>query len=196
MLKEGVRLDRVRGGRQKYRRSTDPYTPVKTAPLEGDFFIILVDINIMFRSQSYQYRTRTAPHLANTIKSLILFFLANIATAASNEIISKLSGPFSLFIRVRYFDSLVDFFILIWNHFTCKHKYSMCECLNGKFSNLLVDNKMLEALAACEPDMLQVSNISHTLDTDQRVLGQLSDLYDRELVGIIGNNIMSIFLLV
>lgn len=72
----------------------------------------------------------------------------------------------------------------------------MCECLNGKFSNLLVDNKMLEALAACEPDMLQVSNISHTLDTDQRVLGQLSDLYDRELVGIIGNNIMSIFLLV
>lgn len=75
-------MDRVRGGRQKYRRSTDPYTPVKPAPLE--------------------------------------------------------------------------------------------------------DNKMLEALAACEPDMLQVSNISHTLDTDQRVLGQLSDLYDRELVGIIG----------
>lgn len=72
----------------------------------------------------------------------------------------------------------------------------MCKCLNGKFSNLLVDNKMLEALAACEPDMLQVSNISHTLDTDQRVLGQLSDLYDRELVGIIGNNITSIFLLV
>lgn len=46
---------------------------------------------------------------------------------------------------------------------------------------------MLEALAACEPDMLQVSNLSHTLDTDQRILGQLSDLYDRELVGIIGD---------
>ncbi|XP_011867577.1 PREDICTED: steroid hormone receptor ERR1 isoform X4 [Vollenhovia emeryi] len=82
MLKEGVRLDRVRGGRQKYRRSTDPYTPVKNATLE--------------------------------------------------------------------------------------------------------DNKMVEALAACEPDMLQVSNTPNTLETDQRVLGQLSDLYDRELVGIIG----------
>nr|XP_012231092.1 PREDICTED: steroid hormone receptor ERR2 isoform X3 [Linepithema humile] len=83
MLKEGVRLDRVRGGRQKYRRSApDPYTPIKSITLE--------------------------------------------------------------------------------------------------------DNKMVEALSACEPDMLQVSNISHTLDTDQRVLGQLSDLYDRELVGIIG----------
>lgn len=45
---------------------------------------------------------------------------------------------------------------------------------------------MVEALIACEPDMLQVSALSHTLDTDQRVLGQLSDLYDRELVGIIG----------
>ncbi|KAH0954991.1 hypothetical protein HN011_003179 [Eciton burchellii] len=82
MLKEGVRLDRVRGGRQKYRRSADPYTPAKSITLE--------------------------------------------------------------------------------------------------------DNKMVEALAACEPDMLQVSSISHTLETDQRVLGQLSDLYDRELVGIIG----------
>lgn len=48
---------------------------------------------------------------------------------------------------------------------------------------------MVEALTACEPDMLQVSNISHTLETDQRVLGQLSDLYDRELVGIIGKNV-------
>uniref|UniRef100_A0A0C9RQH6 Esrrb_0 protein n=1 Tax=Fopius arisanus TaxID=64838 RepID=A0A0C9RQH6_9HYME len=82
MLKEGVRLDRVRGGRQKYRRATDPYLPVKTVTLD--------------------------------------------------------------------------------------------------------DNKVIEALIACEPDTLQVFNVAHTLDTDQRVLGQLSDLYDRELVGIIG----------
>lgn len=46
---------------------------------------------------------------------------------------------------------------------------------------------MVEALMACEPDILQVSNIPSTLEMDQRVLGQLSDLYDRELVGIIGN---------
>lgn len=53
--------------------------------------------------------------------------------------------------------------------------------------SVFADNKMVETLAACEPDMLQVANVSHTLETDQRVLGQLSDLYDRELVGIIGN---------
>lgn len=55
---------------------------------------------------------------------------------------------------------------------------------------MFIDNKMVEALAACEPDILQVSNLSHTLDTDQRILGQLSDLYDRELVGIIGNLVL------
>ena len=42
MLKEGVRLDRVRGGRQKYRRNPElpyqvqPLLPVKPTPtLEG-----------------------------------------------------------------------------------------------------------------------------------------------------------------
>ncbi|XP_015171693.1 PREDICTED: steroid hormone receptor ERR1 isoform X3 [Polistes dominula] len=94
MLKEGVRLDRVRGGRQKYRRSTDPYIPVKTATLE-----------------------------------------VSVASGGSGE---------------------------------------------------QINNKMVEALAACEPDILQVSNLSHTLDTDQRILGQMADLYDRELVGTIG----------
>lgn len=42
--------------------------------------------------------------------------------------------------------------------------------------------------------MLQVSNISSTQETDQKVLGQLSDLYDRELVGIIGKYQSRIFL--
>lgn len=46
---------------------------------------------------------------------------------------------------------------------------------------------MVEALVACEPDMLQVSNPPNTLEIDERVLCQLSDLYDRELVAIIGN---------
>ncbi|XP_011644939.1 steroid hormone receptor ERR2 isoform X3 [Pogonomyrmex barbatus] len=91
MLKEGVRLDRVRGGRQKYRRSTDPYTSTKSVTLEET------------------------------------------------------------------------------------------HCVSS-----FADNKIIEALAACEPDILQVSNVPSTLEADQKILGQLSDLYDRELVGIIG----------
>ncbi|XP_015171692.1 PREDICTED: steroid hormone receptor ERR1 isoform X2 [Polistes dominula] len=111
MLKEGVRLDRVRGGRQKYRRSTDPYIPVKTATLEEP--------------------VRVSVH----INKHFLIFQVSVASGGSGE---------------------------------------------------QINNKMVEALAACEPDILQVSNLSHTLDTDQRILGQMADLYDRELVGTIG----------
>ncbi|KYN36080.1 Steroid hormone receptor ERR1 [Trachymyrmex septentrionalis] len=103
MLKEGVRLDRVRGGRQKYRRSTDPYTPIKNATLEAD-----------------------------------------VMSAGSTETIKT-------------------------------HRVST-----------FADNKLVEALAACEPDILQVTNAPSTQEADQRTLAQLSDLYDRELVSIIG----------
>lgn len=48
----------------------------------------------------------------------------------------------------------------------------------------LEDIKMLEALVACEPDTLETNK---TLDNlKHRTLSILSDLYDRELVGIIG----------
>ena len=44
MLKEGVRLDRVRGGRQKYRRVLEsPYGPLHThrkTTLEGEIFYL------------------------------------------------------------------------------------------------------------------------------------------------------------
>lgn len=87
MLKEGVRLDRVRGGRQKYRRN--PESP-------------------------YQVQVVSAqkPHL------------------------------------------------------------------------LIEDIKMLEALVACEPDCLEINTSLE--NSKHRTLSILSDLYDRELVGIIG----------
>lgn len=62
MLKEGVRLDRVRGGRQKYRRSTDPYTPVKSTTLEGNcllcdsalpYFAVIFDSTITNKRDNY-----------------------------------------------------------------------------------------------------------------------------------------------
>lgn len=45
---------------------------------------------------------------------------------------------------------------------------------------------MLEALAACEPDPLDINLTSSLENSKQRTLSILSDLYDRELVGIIG----------
>ncbi|XP_026276828.1 steroid hormone receptor ERR1 isoform X4 [Frankliniella occidentalis] len=51
----------------------------------------------------------------------------------------------------------------------------------------LQDNKMLEALAACEPDPLVVSPEPRQsgISPETRTLSMLSDLYDRELVNII-----------
>lgn len=43
---------------------------------------------------------------------------------------------------------------------------------------------MLEALASCEPDNLDINTTIE--NTKHRTLSILSDLYDRELVGIIG----------
>lgn len=43
---------------------------------------------------------------------------------------------------------------------------------------------MLEALASCEPDSLDINTALE--NTKHRTLSILSDLYDRELVGIIG----------
>ncbi|XP_075222926.1 estrogen-related receptor isoform X2 [Lycorma delicatula] len=96
MLKEGVRLDRVRGGRQKYRRNPDvPYS--------------------------------------------------------------------------------------VQQHFTI-----------NKYPASLEDNKMLEVLTMCEPEVLNclhppnISSDSNSSTGSLNVITMLSDLYDRELVGIIG----------
>ncbi|KAJ8930537.1 hypothetical protein NQ314_016650, partial [Rhamnusium bicolor] len=49
---------------------------------------------------------------------------------------------------------------------------------------VLEDIKMLEVLATCEPDCLEINTTLE--DSKHRTLSILSDLYDRELVGIIG----------
>jgi hypothetical protein len=48
------------------------------------------------------------------------------------------------------------------------------------------ENKMLEVLSNCEPEILQVGpEQCHGVDADYQTISILSDLYDRELVGII-----------
>jgi len=45
---------------------------------------------------------------------------------------------------------------------------------------------MLEVLSNCEPEILQVGpEQCHGIDADYQTISILSDLYDRELVGII-----------
>lgn len=51
--------------------------------------------------------------------------------------------------------------------------------------SLLTENKMLEALSSCEPEMLLASHDSILSDPEYHITSTLSELYDRELVGII-----------
>ena len=44
---------------------------------------------------------------------------------------------------------------------------------------------MLEALSSCEPDILMAAHDSTLTDHEYRIVSILSELYDRELVGII-----------
>jgi hypothetical protein len=57
--------------------------------------------------------------------------------------------------------------------------------LSGFTVSLLAENKMLEALSSCEPEMLLASHDSSLSDPEFHIMGILSELYDRELVGII-----------
>lgn len=50
---------------------------------------------------------------------------------------------------------------------------------------LLTENKMLEALSSCEPEILLASHDSSLSDPEYHIMSTLSELYDRELVGII-----------
>ncbi|XP_023711769.1 steroid hormone receptor ERR1 isoform X1 [Cryptotermes secundus] len=49
----------------------------------------------------------------------------------------------------------------------------------------LEENKMLEALSSCEPEMLLASHDSSLPDPELHIMSILSELYDKELVGII-----------
>ncbi|XP_065341901.1 steroid hormone receptor ERR1 [Cloeon dipterum] len=50
----------------------------------------------------------------------------------------------------------------------------------------LEENKMLEVLGNCEPEILQVGpDHCHSADSEYQTISVLSELYDRELVGII-----------
>jgi estrogen-related receptor ERR len=51
---------------------------------------------------------------------------------------------------------------------------------------LFPENKALNALIACEPEVVLASPDNSTPDSQLKTLSNLSDLYERELVGIIG----------
>ncbi|XP_050527556.1 estrogen receptor [Daktulosphaira vitifoliae] len=166
MLKEGVRLDRVRGGRQKYRRQTTQQQSQNSHHHQQ-----LSQQQCLLQSH---HHTQINDNMTNN---------GNVGPA------SWATGNMSNSIK------------------------SCCCCCSGLTGRIvsLEENKMLEALQACEPDMLTinltgnnnfkaaitninsnqlcqstVSPIVASITTLNSPVYILSDLYDRELVSTIG----------
>jgi hypothetical protein len=156
MLKEGVRLDRVRGGRQKYRRGTSP-TP-------GNFAANNINssaaTSINNSSLNAASSNGASMGRANSASSSLSKTTANLASA--NNLVHPLS---SASIAATHLQTSIG---------------------TGE------TNKIMTALINCEPEELSVSSAQYITNipansSDQlKTLNILSDLFDRELVSLIG----------
>lgn len=153
MLKEGVRLDRVRGGRQKYRRGQ---SPTGTSGVGGINSGLLV----------------TNTNSANGLGFLdVNGSSSNCLTIGGSGGALINSGP-----NGAQANSSTSFSL-----FGCAPNLGTAEA-----------NKIITALINCEPHEISaspaqfVTNIPSTLSIQMKTLYILSDLFDRELVLLIG----------
>ncbi|XP_050425553.1 estrogen receptor [Adelges cooleyi] len=172
MLKEGVRLDRVRGGRQKYRRQSSQQQQSQNT-------------NQQLTQQQQQCLLQSHHH-------------GHLNVSARDGMVNNSNGGSVTWTTGNINDSL---------------KNCCCCCSSGGLTSL-EENKMLEALQACEPDMLTTNSTENNnsfkptvtnMNNSQQQQCQssvtpsvasttasnspvhiLSDLYDRELVSTIG----------
>ncbi|KAJ8873839.1 hypothetical protein PR048_024675 [Dryococelus australis] len=223
MLKEGVRLDRVRGGRQKYRRNpelqsfqTQPammhVKPI--TPLEGNLSLSLLEgqsghgithirqvVDTKDKPEEHHIGVMCKKGWDNDVISCSAEWCSMLAIGNTDkryingDYLSRgMTGGEPPSARHHYChlschqsqtrlsfgksgdtDTSYTFPIAEDNH---HHPDSI--------SPIRFHNKVLEALAICEPEMLVMSQDSSVSDHEYRTVCLLSDLYDRELVGIIG----------
>lgn len=149
MLKEGVRLDRVRGGRQKYRRGLSP----GLANGSNANSSTVAGLNL-FESGS---ATSNHHHHLSVINSNEGNNLTNSCISGQQQTSSNIGTP-----------------------------------LGATNLGTSETTRMMTALISCEPDELTASpaqfiaNIPSSLSIQMKTLYILSDLFDRELVSLIG----------
>lgn len=157
MLKEGVRLDRVRGGRQKYRRGISP-TPGSFAANNVNSSVATISNNssssgaVLSGASNGRATSSSSSSLSKTTTSL----------GSTTSLAHPLSGA----------------------SVTATHLQTSVG--TGE------TNKIMTALINCEPEELSVSstqyisNIPANMTVQLKTLNILSDLFDRELVSLIG----------
>jgi hypothetical protein len=183
MLKEGVRLDRVRGGRQKYRRVT-PYSNNGGAGGASSTAV-----------------TASAASTESTSASNAAAGAASSGTQSAKKI--SLEGTFSqcFHTHTHTLSMLASARLGAWpalrfihiNHELLFGSFPLPSSSSSSFF-VSLDNKILSTLGQCEPEMLTTADIMWpegestlaNLNPSLRMLCTLSELYDRELVAAIG----------
>lgn len=165
MLKEGVRLDRVRGGRQKYRRGLSP----------GPCGNIGNNSNI-----------NSAGGISN------ININANLAISNNNNHSGINNSGIIASNGLQHINNNNNNNLIINTAASSSSSLSALSTLGS--SNLCTNetNRIMTALINCEPEELTaspsqyVTNIPSSLSIQIKTLYILSDLFDRELVSLIG----------
>lgn len=161
MLKEGVRLDRVRGGRQKYRRGLSPSSGGgnSSSTASNHYNHHLVDGSIIKTEDS------------GNGSSIVL----NISGSGSSG--SGISGGSNGGASLGSGGSGS-------NSLGCHQQLGG----SNNAANLSGTKRIVTALINCEPEELTASTaqVPSNLSVQMRTLHILSDLFDRELVSLIG----------
>ena len=175
MLKEGVRLDRVRGGRQKYRRVT---------PYSGGGGASSATSATTTTSGASTDASPASGNAASSTGNLVVpakkISLEGTCMLPACVYVSRLEG---LAPALRYAPSIL----------IMRFSSSSSSCSPSSFLRSL-DNKILSTLGQCEPEILTAADIMWpegesslaNLEPSLRMLCTLSELYDRELVAAIG----------
>lgn len=173
MLKEGVRLDRVRGGRQKYRRGTSPSpgsgvsgrtSCLSDTSLSGNNNTNNSSSATVMGSSNNNHSMNINGSQANSSSILSSSASLNAVAGGSNHLAFPLAGVTSIAATT--------------------HPQSAIR--TGETT------KIMTALINCEPEEpsasldQHVNNIPANLNVQLKTLYILGDLFDRELVSLIG----------
>lgn len=167
MLKEGVRLDRVRGGRQKYRRGLSPGPNRPSGMLGGVGGGVSSNANTNNCNNSLVNSSSTS---SSSAKSNSLNNMSNSVACSINNMTGSLDNSSAGSVPIM--SSSIN---------ALPHAISSSDT-----------HRIMTALINCEPEELTaspaqfVTNIPSTLSVQMKTLYLLSDLFDRELVSLIG----------
>lgn len=190
MLKEGVRLDRVRGGRQKYRRGLSPGPGVNSSNSSNN------NNNSNSNTNNGQINSSSTNLSSSNIlsSSAALVGVSGLSSSASSNHhhLTGINPSHELQTSASSLSAHSCTFSSQQQHHLQQQGSSSVAALCATNLSTSETTRIMTALINCEPEELSASpaqfiaNIPSSLSVQTKTLYILSDLFDRELVSLIG----------